>query len=884
MPNILVPRHISQDHDEFFVLSDTPPVTNGIPSHLLLLPRDANYLVDVFFDHAYFYYPIINRATVELCLMEPQTPQALFLLNVVFMTACKHLARNSDVKRAIQFRERAREVQFHIEGKIRHTRTQGMLLGFLVVYGVFHATIGLAQLCGTYNALPTTPTSSDSGDNPLLELQLESRSLQADKGVIPEAAYQSRLWTFWGLFIRDSVSRLYFGWPHGMDTMNLTAELPKIEGFIGIGGKRTPPSIFGAQTTSVTGKRRGSLTFKKDRPQPEKRQMTEAETETGMERRKMSLADQAIYRNTIPDSDDDEDDIGESQLNPYGKRGTWDALHETEDGDPADQDRDEQGRLRLLFGIDGSRNSAKDNIRTFSVLSPKILELQSQGNHHLGTQLTDPVENSLHMERMKLLLDSEDDPTDGGSYCRVLFLEEVRLWSLGRRVALYLAGRSSNDVSMSVSVCPMTTNKELFGSEESSDLRQTLVQEGTASSSERDRESLADRLSTGPHNGAGAWSEQAWLQDHELQNIQADLIAWEKALPEYLKFRPDVDSDDVNHKVNGKMSILTMSYYTITIMLQSSYLPIPQFLASRRTGASGRSSSPRPSGRSSRETEGDTSSKSSSTPASRERGASLQSASTSTTDSATPSPVSVIYPHSESDSITGRAQPTSTKSQSQTTTTSSTTSVPSSSSKANPNLNKRSSPSIHEYFNTPHQICTQLTNVLLHHIELMVDSYPNWCTVAAKVSHALTAAQRVCCLNARLNSSSRSAREEARAEFLMATDLYKRLAHLPGPLIVRDWPVEEDIQVMMALEEEFKEMMMTQTEQDEAIPSKAWNAELAIDTQANRADALSETQDITAMEEETDRVGARSGPRHLFGLADEQEEGYKFDFHQESLP
>jgi hypothetical protein len=60
------------------------------------------------YQHAYFYYPIINRAIVELHLMEPHTPQALLLLNIVFMGACKHLGRSTDIKRAIQFRERAR--------------------------------------------------------------------------------------------------------------------------------------------------------------------------------------------------------------------------------------------------------------------------------------------------------------------------------------------------------------------------------------------------------------------------------------------------------------------------------------------------------------------------------------------------------------------------------------------------------------------------------------------------------------------------------------------------------------------------------------------------------------------------------------------------------
>lgn len=40
--------------------------------------------------------------------MEPHTAHSLFLLNIVFMAACKHLGKSTYIKRAIQFRERAR--------------------------------------------------------------------------------------------------------------------------------------------------------------------------------------------------------------------------------------------------------------------------------------------------------------------------------------------------------------------------------------------------------------------------------------------------------------------------------------------------------------------------------------------------------------------------------------------------------------------------------------------------------------------------------------------------------------------------------------------------------------------------------------------------------
>ncbi|KAF9956523.1 hypothetical protein BGZ72_002694 [Mortierella alpina] len=880
--SILMPRHISQEQDEFFTTSTpTAASISDIPKHLLLLPRDANYLVDVFFDHAYFYYPIVNRATVELCLMEPQTPHALFVLNIVFMIACKHLARTSDMKRAIQFRERAREVQFHVDSKLRHTRLQGLLLGYLAVYGSFNPYIGLAQGCGTYNVLATTPSlpveHSSSPRSPtscdvFSELQAECRSVHANKGAIHEAAYQARLWTFWGYFIRDSVARLYFGWPHGVDSMFVAAELPKIEGFIGVGGKRTPPIVLtGDPMVSVTGKRRGS-TMKRDHAQSDKRQMMNAEKDgfDDMER--------ATYRNTIPDnSDEDEDEGGTSTLNLSGKRDALQLIDE--DDDPADQDRDEQGRLRLLFGIDGSRKSAKDDIRSFAVLSPKILNQQSEGNHQLPAQAADPVEMSLHMERMKLLLDSEEDSTDGGSYCRVLFLEEVRLWTLGRRVALYLAGRSTNNATMSASACPTTTAMDAgaAAAHESPHTTSSLGQQGANGASFG---SLANRLSTGPHNGAGVWSEQAWLQDQELQTLQADLIAWDKALPEYLKFRPDVDSEDINHKINGKMGTLAMSYYTITIMLQSSYLPIPQFLSSRKTGSRGATASSKSSDRKTTETEGDATQKTSSTAPSSARSPSLRSVSTPTSTpaaTAAPSPASMATnPNSEADPPSSGASKTTHGQVPPASSSSSTHSSPS------PFRTHRRTPSSREYFNTPHQICSQLSNVLLHHVELMLDSYPNWCSVAAKVNHAITAALRVSCLNARLSSSSGPAREEARAGFKMGTDLYKRLAHLPGPLTIRDWPVEEDIQLMMDIEEEFREMMMTQEEQDESLFTSV-SGETEAATAAADAEVGQHTDPLqtTCSEAPREASDGRRSPQHLFGLG--EEEDYKFEFHQDPL-
>ncbi|KAF9190585.1 hypothetical protein BGZ51_008436 [Haplosporangium sp. Z 767] len=753
--SIMIPRHISQEQDEFFIASESAAKgTQGIPSHLLLLPRDANYLVDVFFEHAYFYYPVINRAVLELCLMEPESAHALFLLNIVFMTACKHLARSVDIKRAIRFRERAREIQFHINGNVRLSKMQGLMLGSLVVYSAFNVSIGLTQVCGTYIAQDSVPASAStstlnmesSNATALPTLQVESRSIRASRGHIPEAAYQARLWVFWGLYIRDSIDRLYLGWPHGMDVRTVDAELPKIEGCIGLGGKRMPQSRMGAAAT-MTEKSRDS-SFKRDQTLPELRQVIDAEWRT------MTSADRLSYRNTlsISDEDEDHDEGDEYGLSPTGKRAALYGLgNEDFEDDPADQDREE--RPRLFYGTDVPRRnrtlSGTISTRSFSALSPSILEEQSKG--HSLMSAFDPQDVNVHMERMRLLLDSENDATDGGSYCRVIFLKEIGLWSIGRRVALYLANRATHP--MPVYDFDMTGNMGSL-----SPTTEFVPQKS-------DRNPLADRLSTGPHHEAGRGLEEAWLQDQELQSLQAELIAWDKALPNHLRFRPDVEHCSVNHKVNGKMGVLTMSYYTIMIMLQSAYLPFSRV-----------SSTKSPHRKSDRK--------------------------------ATKTGTAADHGPNTHSNLTGESTPSQIPDQSR-------IDMAAAVQTSSPHLQRprRSQSQVREYFNTPHQVCSQLSNTLLKHVELMLDSYPNWCTIQAKVNHAIATALRVPCLNARLSCNSASARQEAKAGFKMGTDLFKRLAGLPGPLTITGWPAEEDIQQMVEIEAEFKEMMKNSEEQ-----------------------------------------------------------------------
>lgn len=53
--SLVIPRHISHEQDEFWVAPETSAKSlSDIPDHLLMLPRDANYLVDVYFEASSF--------------------------------------------------------------------------------------------------------------------------------------------------------------------------------------------------------------------------------------------------------------------------------------------------------------------------------------------------------------------------------------------------------------------------------------------------------------------------------------------------------------------------------------------------------------------------------------------------------------------------------------------------------------------------------------------------------------------------------------------------------------------------------------------------------------------------------------------------------------
>lgn len=281
-----------------------------------------------------------------------------------------------------------------------------------------------------------------------------------------------------------------------------------------------------------------------------------------------------------------------------------------------------------------------------------------------------------------------------------------------------------------------------------------------------------------------------------------------------------------------------MSYYTITILLQSSYLPISQYISSRNTPLQV------PSAKSNNhagpnEVGAEATKKVNS--ANNSDSTSLSNPTSTTSDGAQPS--TAYFQHQAQSALQAEQQ----------------------------------IPHGLEYFNTAHQICTELSNVLLHHVEMMLDSYPNWCSIQAKVNHAITAALRVSCLNAKFSSNSGPAREEAKAGFKMGTDLYKRLALLPYPLTIRDWPVEEDVQAMLEIEEEFKEMMMTQDEQQAALPS----ALSASPLEADRSDETVTVAEPTDTSVPENMAASNSIPStaeyQIFGL---ENGNFKFDFDQ----
>lgn len=419
----------------------------------------------------------------------------------------------------------------------------------------------------------------NDGNETMTDIAEESRRLVAQKGVIPEAVFQQRLMAFWTIFIRDSMARLYFGWPHGIDALAITAELPTIKGCVGLGGRRKGLNGYGGRPTgdgSGAGKRRGPAM----KPVlPEKKLM---KAKDKVMQQQMHKSERESYRVSSTLSDDDDDDDDDDGVKAGGSDDDEDSDLEQGDihffhGTPkmsrpsvdATMGPMAGGEKRGKWSFDGPLLPSVDGREvapSISGLSRTFLEKQGRGEdiHRRasgagsgssfgsgsgpGTGSHSSIDIKRHTERMRLLLDAEDDVTDGGTYSRILFLEEIKLWTIGRRAGLYLMGRStSSSVSplgaMTGSCSTTSSVHDLYG--------------GSTSGSIAGLEA-SDPFSTAINASldASRCSERAWLEDKELQGLQAELMAWEQALSSNFKFRQDLDAPDINHKVNGKLGKL----------------------------------------------------------------------------------------------------------------------------------------------------------------------------------------------------------------------------------------------------------------------------------------------------------------------------------------
>lgn len=193
------------------------------------------------------------------------------------------------------------------------------------------------------------------------------------------------------------------------------------------------------------------------------------------------------------------------------------------------------------------------------------------------------------------------------------------------------------------------------------------------------------------------------------------------------------------------------------------------------------------------------------------------------------------------------------------------------------------------YYNTPHRICTELANVLFHHVEIMLDRYTEWCSIQAKINHAIIAAQRVVCLNVRLEWISCTMRNEAKAAFKMGSALYKKLAMLPAPLVIYDRPPEEDLNYMNDLDKAFHQMVVTQNEErenkrlsNEREQEKQGQQELETENGQGPTTVLNSfVLDVDEQDGVPTTDEIHSQGLEIFG--GEVTEGYAFEFEQTSI-
>lgn len=133
-------------------------------------------------------------------------------------------------------------------------------------------------------------------------------------------------------------------------------------------------------------------------------------------------------------------------------------------------------------------------------------------------------------------------------------------------------------------------------------------------------------------------------------------------------------------------------------------------------------------------------------------------------------------------------------------------------------------------------------------------------------------------------------RNEAKAAFKMGSALYKRLAMLPGPLVIYDRPPEEDLNYMNDLDKAFHQMVVTQNEERE---NKRLSNEREQETQEQQKDLEKEDgqEPTTVLNSFVLDVDDQDGVPttdeiHSQGLeifGGEVTEGYAFEFEETSI-
>ncbi|KAF9978741.1 hypothetical protein BGZ73_000751 [Actinomortierella ambigua] len=709
-------------------------------------------------------------------LLSPNhSKEALYMFHNLLVAAYKHRGREGDLQRAINHCNAALALE---EQGIRWTtlRIQGGILGNTLTNDILecvssrvrHIAEGQCQLRCQPSLAYFNPinTKGDDGETsrPKALIQMLQLEPHKDDTFLPEAVYQTRLWLFWTMYVYDAKRALYYGWCSDVDPYATLPPLPSLRRLSMIDPLVSP------NTTN--------------QPRKGKRPLSQV----------LQEYDPSSWRGDIDNSNNDNNNSSSDNSN-YKVSGTKDLKIELTSFD--------------MSWIDQYQSvSAVIQPPPISTLNEMLL-LQSMEpfkwpmDRDQAAAMRDPaielVAYDRHMTRMIHWIEEDGDLTDGGTFSRIIFGFEARLWMIGRRVARYIArkrarrcrtamgsdgvvaaagsaaGTATSTMKRPAGVCRTACRPQL---------RPRTSTQSTASSSSSST-SIETRWTTDAR-----WSQSAWASDDELQSIQAELVQWEQELPDPFRFRKDHHYPDVNHEVNGKMGQLVLYYYTIMLILHSSYLPIPaswnaekRFRRCRRMMQSPTSSSPseQPSSQSSLQESAssfflsdDSDSPSPPPHASSPNAAPVASSANGNSNSNSEAscanqPQSCLPPPILSQ-LNGTGKLFSGEDKvSEVSDCTNIVDVPvtevgspsCSPSNMSPQLQhqppqqqqQQSSSSL--YFTTAHKQCTELAITLLHHIDQLLTRYPQWVRHDTHIENSIIIAVRVHLVNSKLGGLSR---------------------------------------------------------------------------------------------------------------------------------